>query len=80
MKMTALLIAIAMLCMTLEGCDSPTGIDTREVMTALEDGISRANQAFLEGFADRPAQIITVDYKPPTATRAIVIEYKPQTH
>ena len=79
MKMTALLIAIAMVCMTLEGCDSQSGYDTREVMAALEGGITRANQAFIEGFADRPAQIITVDYKPPTASRAIVTDYKPQT-
>ena len=80
MKLTALLIAIAMVCMTLEGCDSQTGYDTRELMSALEGGITRANQAFLEGFADRPAQIITVDYKRPTSTRAVVIDYQPQTH
>ena len=80
MKLTALFIVIAMVCMTLEGCDSQTGYDTREIMSALEGGITRATQAFIEGFADRPAQIITVDYKPPTATRAIVIDYTPQTH
>ena len=80
MKLTALLIAIAMACMTLEGCDSQTGYDTREVMAALEGGITRASQAFIEGFADRPAQIVTVGYRPPTLTRAVTIESRPQTN
>jgi uncharacterized lipoprotein NlpE involved in copper resistance len=64
MKLTALFIVVAMVCMTLEGCDSQTGYDSQVVMKELEGGLARANQAFIEGFADRPAQIVTIDYKP----------------
>ena len=77
MKLTAMLIAIAIGAMTLVGCDLQTGFDTREVMAALEGGLTRANEAFIEGFADRPAQSITVGYKPPTSTSAVTLDYKP---
>ena len=64
MKLTALFIALAMVCMTLEGCGTYSANDTNELMAGFEGGLKRANQALIEGFADRPAQIVTVDYLP----------------
>lgn len=68
MKLTALFIAVAMVCMVLEGCGAyPASSDT---IAEFESGLKRANQAFSSGFADRPAQIITLDYRPePVAAR-----------
>ena len=67
MKLTALFIALAMVCMAIEGC-AFSASDTSEFMAELESGLMRANQALIEGFADRPAQIVTVDYLPRTRT------------
>ena len=80
MKVTAMLIAIAMVGMMLEGCDSQTGYDARELKSALGNGLARANEAFIEGFADRPAQSITVGYKPPTPTRPDTVDDRTQTN
>ena len=77
MKLTALFIALAMVCMALEGCDTRTAYDSRVVMAEIESGLMRANQAFIEGFADRPAQIITIDYKRPASKNAAPIEAEP---
>ena len=67
MKLTALFIALAMVCMVIQGCGAypPSSATVAE----FESGLKRANQAFISGFADRPAQIVTLDYQPgPTAT------------
>ena len=62
MKLTALFIAVAMVCMVLEGCGAYPA--SSEAMAEFESGLMRANQAFISGFADRPAQIVTLDYRP----------------
>ena len=67
MKLTALFIALAMVCMAIEGCAFSAN-DTRDLIAEFESGLMRANQALIEGFADRPAQIITIDYLPRTRT------------
>ena len=68
MRLTALFIALAMVCMAIEGCDAqPT---SKQALSDFESGLMRVNQTFISGFADRPAQIVTLDYKPGPAARA----------
>ena len=68
MKLTTLFIALAMVCMAIEGCDAqPT---SKQALSEFESGLMRVNQTFISGFADRPAQIVTLDYKPGPAARA----------
>ena len=68
MKLTALFIALAMVCMAIEGCDSQPS--TKQAVSEFESGLMRVNQTFISGFADRPAQIVTLDYKPGPAAPA----------